>query len=85
MTMFPIYADPGHAWMLVSKKQAKYAGLTNTDFSEYSYQRGDCFYLEEDADAPKFLGAWKAKGKTAGFIEYSGTEHSRIRGYSRIK
>lgn len=57
---FTYYSDPGHGWVQVHK--AFLEQLVGCDwrivFSSFSYySRRDGFvYLEEDSDAPKFLG-----------------------------
>ncbi len=86
MAIFPVFSDPGHGWLKVSRAQLKRAGLSEKAFSEYSYKRGESFYLEEDCDAAVFITAWsKATGKSYGFKEYHGNKQSRIRNYERIR
>lgn len=52
------YEDPGHSWLLVTRREILELGLTESDISAYSYQRGDTIALEEDEDAGTFLNAW---------------------------
>jgi hypothetical protein len=86
MTTFPIFVDPGHGWLVATDKQLKRAGLAPTDFSGFSYKRGNRFYLEEDCDLDLFLTAWTKKVKKPyKFKEYHGNKSSRIRNYERIK
>jgi len=61
---FTFYADPGHAWLKVSMADIHNAGLSIHHFSQYSYFKGDHFYLEEDADAPLFIYAYQAANPT---------------------
>lgn len=53
--------DPGHAWLEVPKADVRKAGVLG-QISEYSYQRGDTLFLEEDCDAFVFLNALGAQG-----------------------
>jgi len=61
---FTFYFDAGHAWLAVSEAQAASVGLTEGDFSAYSYREGDMLYLEEDCDALTFVQAWEAEHGT---------------------
>jgi hypothetical protein len=51
--------DPGHGWLIVSRKQLDLVGLQPSDFSSYSYKNSEVnpthFALEEDCDAGLFL------------------------------
>ena len=51
--------DPGHGWLIVSRKQLDLVGLEPKDFSSYSYQNSEVnpthFALEEDCDAGRFI------------------------------
>jgi hypothetical protein len=62
--MFVFYSDPGHGWLEVNWTELKKLSLNPSDFSTCSYRKGNVFYLEEDADARKFITAWEAKNKT---------------------
>lgn len=85
MTTFPFYADPGHGWLKVSKRQLEMVGLTPDSFTPYSYKRGNSFFLEEDDDASLFIQSWVKSGRTKyGFKTYHGNKQSRIRNYERI-
>jgi hypothetical protein len=59
--MFNFITDPGHGWIEVTTADLAKIGLKVTDFSRYSYRRGNTLYLEEDCDAPKFIEAWRRK------------------------
>lgn len=56
---FNFHIDPGHGWLEVHNTDIAEAGMTNADFSSYSYMDTDngVMYLEEDCDAGKFLDA----------------------------
>jgi hypothetical protein len=60
-------------------------GLTPSDFSSYSYRNNDDLYLEEDADATKFIVAYRqATGNDPKYRERgAGERQSRIRSYAR--
>ena len=87
---FHFYADPGHAWMKVTRKELEELGIAG-QVSHYSYVRGDFVYLEEDEDAAIFLDACKARfpgfAEKLRFKESYSNSSSRIRnyaGYTRI-
>jgi hypothetical protein len=81
---FTFIEDPGHGWLEVTTTDLALVGLKSTDFSRYSYRRGNVLYLEEDCDAPRFLEAWKARN--GGRPEIKPVYHSRtfIRDLPRI-
>ncbi len=82
---FTFYADPGHGWLKVTLKQLSLIGMKPQDFSSYSYRLGDAVYLEEDADATKFLHKWKEQEIGSCIINHKHTDkQSRIRSYERI-
>ena len=85
-SVFTFYSDPGHAWLKVSVKDALAVGLSNQDFSTYSYYRNGFFYLEEDLDAGVFIQAYIAKnGQPPQFRESVARERSsRIRTYAHL-
>lgn len=58
---FTLYYDAAHGWLAVTEAQAHSVGLSEGDFSAYSYRKGDTLYLEEDLDASVFIRAWEAK------------------------
>lgn len=60
-TTFNFHNDPGHGWIEVNLHEMRRSGLNPTDFSVYSYRRGNTFYLEEDCDAAKFIAAWQER------------------------
>jgi len=57
MKTYTFFNDPGHGWLEVPRSELP-PGFTP---SEYSYQRGDLVYLEEDCDAPPFIIHHKLK------------------------
>ena len=75
-----VYADPGHSWAKVSKKELVKLGIAN-EISGFSYERGEYAYLEEDCDLEKYITALKAKGITHKFRETRTNRESKIRNY----
>jgi len=54
-----IMSDPGHSWASVTIGDLARVGLSPSDFSRYSYRRGEVCALEEDCDLPIYLQALK--------------------------
>jgi hypothetical protein len=79
---FNFFADAGHAWLKVPISLLVKLGIA-TKISNFSYQRGDFAYLEEDCDATTFSNALKAAGKTFEYVEHSSDKSSRIRNYEQ--
>jgi hypothetical protein len=75
-----VYADPGHAWAKVSKKELIKLGIAD-DISSCSYENGDFAFLEEDCDLEKYILALRAKGIAYKFKENHTNRQSRIRNY----
>jgi len=75
-----VYADPGHAWAKVSKKELIKLGIAD-DISSCSYENGDFAFLEEDCDLEKYILALRAKGVAYKFKENHTNRQSRIRNY----
>jgi hypothetical protein len=82
--VFKFYSDAGHGWLAVKLKDLAVLGIDKTQFTEYSYKRGQTVYLEEDSDASKFLKLWKhLTGEKPQYLEKY-TERSPIRSYDGI-
>jgi len=82
---FTLYYDAGHGWLAVPMHIAASVGLTEGDFSAYSYREGNTLYLEEDMDALTFVRAWEAEH---GEIVTHGVDHgswSTIRNLERVR
>lgn len=58
---YKFYSDPGHGWLCVSQKKIVKLGIADK-ISEFSHIRKDNVFLEEDVDAPLFLGELKKRG-----------------------
>lgn len=73
--------DPGHAWGRVKKSELVELGIADK-ISDYSYQRGEYAYLEEDCDLTLYINTLKAAGVEFKFKEAGAkTRQSKIRGY----
>jgi hypothetical protein len=78
------HSDPGHAWLEVpnwlwhgfpvEERESLQASI-----SQCSYMDADRTFLEEDCDAPKFIGALEKKGHTVVFKEHHVNGPSVIR------
>lgn len=77
---FRIYVDSGHSWIKVPKQLLNDLGIADK-ITNYSYQRGDYAYLEEDLDAGTFLHAYVDKYKTNPRFNEHYSDRSRIRSY----
>jgi len=76
------FADPGHAWLRVPKKEVM---PIKDKISSYSYMNGKYVYLEEDCDASVFLihkfGSFE---KAKSFVTEKYTEKTAIRDYNNF-
>lgn len=54
------YRDPSHAWLSVTRQELIDLHIDRI-ISNYSFQKGNLVYLEEDGDAQVFSEAWKDK------------------------
>jgi hypothetical protein len=75
-----VFADPGHAWAKVSKKELEKLGIQEK-ISGYSYQRNGFAFLEEDCDLSIYLETLKQNGVGVKFKESHTNKQSRIRNY----
>jgi hypothetical protein len=81
MAKYMFFCDPGHGWLRVSRSELDKLGILN-QITHYSYQRGDCVFLEEDCDLSTFLMAKAARGQPVELCEAHTNRQSKIRGYS---
>jgi len=77
--VYIFHNDPGHGWLEVTRAELVRLGILN-QISEYSYQRGDKIYLEEDCDATLFYETKKALGEEITFNDQY-KENTPIRNY----
>jgi len=89
------WEDERHGWLEVTARQLEQVGLKPADLTEFSYLKRlskphgpaglICYYLEEDADLPKFLVAHIKKFRTMPRILEKYHPVSPIRNYNRIR
>jgi hypothetical protein len=78
------YTDPGHGWFKVKRSVLHSLDIADK-ISNYSYQRGEYVYLEEDCDAFELHQAFKERGTTLRVVHKHADNDSRIRSYERYK
>jgi hypothetical protein len=81
---YDFFSDPGHGWLKVPKAELVKLGIVDK-ISKYSYMRGDCAFLEEDADATLFIEEMEKRGFKVEFRESNADKDSRIRNYESFK
>ena len=71
-----------HGYLKVDKQTFNQFKLNGSEFSQCSYYQANnnCFYLEEDCDAPKFVKIVKDKGYKVNFNEINIDDISLGRG-----
>jgi hypothetical protein len=75
------YHDPGHGWLAVKRSLLIESGLEK-QISNFSYQKGQTVYLEEDSDAYKFVRTMEEKGYTFEVEHRHSERNSPIRNYA---
>lgn len=75
-----VFADPGHAWAKVNKKELINLGI-HEKISGCSYQRNGFAFLEEDCDLSLYVETLKQLGIGIKFKESHTNKQSRIRNY----
>ena len=85
MTTFTFHYDSGHGWLEVDRDILDSVGLTEADFSTYSYKDRDYLYLEEDMDAYTFVKTWEAKHGEINVRQRDDGYNSPIRDLPRIE
>ena len=75
--------DPGHGWIEVSRAEIDALGIRHS-ISEYSYQRADMVYLEEDCDAALFIRAKAARNEPVQYVEIH-QENTFVRNLPRFQ
>ncbi len=60
--------DPAHGWLEVPRAELDALGIRHS-ISEYSYQRNDMVYLEEDCDFARFAAAKAARAEPVHYTE----------------
>ena len=74
----------GHGWLGVRRDLLLSLGRTAFAISEFSFQRDDMVYLEENSDAGHFIPALEGTGRTFSLIEHHSNLRSAIRAYGRF-
>lgn len=83
VTTIHFYCDAAHGWGKVNRNLLKELGIENK-ISNFSYQKGDYVYLEEDCDLTVLCDALKKRGEDVKFIEHY-SKNSSIRNFDRYK
>ncbi len=81
---YKFHEDARHGWLAVKRRELIEVGIREDQISEYSYQKGDTVYLEEDRDASIFISVLKKNDITYSF-KNSYKNSSLIRNYDRFK
>lgn len=79
-----LYTDPSHGWAKVKKSVLVNLGI-DKEISAYSYQRGDCAYLEEDCDLSLLHKRLADNDTTIKLVQRHTDKESRIRSYERYQ
>jgi len=77
------HSDPGHGWLEVTRAELKKLGILDK-ITDFSYQRADKVFLEEDQDATTFIEAKKALGEPFEFDEQY-LDNTPIRDYQSFR
>lgn len=84
-TVYTIHADSGHGWLRVTIGEVTQLGFNVSDFSRYSYRKGNDLFLEEDCDMAKFMIAYSRRFGQMPTLEDDYIDgDSPIRRYARI-
>ena len=75
--------DPGHGWLEVPRAELDSLGIAHK-ISEYSYQKGELAYLEEDCDFAVFHAAKAARAEPVQYSELY-QENTFIRNLPRFQ
>ena len=75
------FTDPGHGWVRVKRDVLGRMGIEDR-ISQYSYQRGEYVYLEEDCDLTVLSKALDLSGQKLELVERHTNRSSKIRSYS---
>jgi hypothetical protein len=75
------FTDPSHGWVRVKRDVLGRMGIEDR-ISQYSYQRGEYVYLEEDCDLTVLSKALDLAGQKLELVERHTNRSSKIRSYS---
>jgi hypothetical protein len=76
-----IYADAGHAWLLIPIHRLAEVGLSEADISSCSYRKIDTVALEEDCDMATYLDAYRKTTDKQFKFKENYHETSPVRGW----
>jgi hypothetical protein len=74
------YTDPGHGWFKVNRSLLHKLDIADK-ITNYSKQRGEYVYLEEDCDFSTFAKAYEKAGGQLDLIYNHTNKPSKIRSY----
>lgn len=75
-----IFEDPGHGWARFPRLRLNQLGIGGK-ITNFSYERGDNVFLEEDCDLNTLITALKNRGYTVKFKTHHTDRTSKIRNY----
>ena len=78
------YGDPGHGWVAVKRKMLVDLGIADK-ITNYSYQKGQTVYLEEDMDLGTLLTALGNRVIGVHLKQKHTNRYSPIRSYERYQ
>ena len=84
MQTFTLYTDPGHGWLEVPRDLLAELGIAE-DISQFSYQRLEKVFLEEDSDLRRFTRAMGAAGREFKTLETYTADNSFVRSLPAYK
>ena len=77
------YTDPGHGWAAVKRSLLQDLGIADK-ITNFSYQKGQTVYLEEDRDLATLLTALSVqRGQAVQYVHRQTDRRSPIRSYER--
>lgn len=81
---FNFFSDPSHGWLKVPRTLLIKLGITN-QITQYSYQKKEFVYLEEDQDLTLFLQTMKKSNLNFQILNMKqSNKSSKIRLYERF-
>jgi hypothetical protein len=81
--VYVLHTDPGHGWLAVKRRELAELGIAK-EITQYSYQKGNTVYLEEDLDMQNFLIACRVyRGAEPEFRTSNRNESHPIRRFAR--
>lgn len=77
-----MHTDPGHGWAEVPRQELFDLGIADK-ITQFSYQKGDKVFIEEDCDLHTFCTALQQRGVEYRFDEQY-KDYTPIRNYQRF-